>query len=154
MSDNESKRHPFRFLFKLALFLGVLAGITKFVASKKDEYFGITESEARAKMETKLGPRIGEDKAAEVADQVIPKLKEKGVIKADPVEEASTPQSWLRSLPRACPASTGSRRRFAFRAKPAMRGSRASTSRLCADLLLAIELSPQPTIATAIPHST
>ena len=83
MSDTEKDRHPFRFLFKLALFIGVLALITRFVASKKDEYYGLTESQAREKFQSTLGPRIGDDKAAEVADQVIPKLKEKGVIKGD-----------------------------------------------------------------------
>ena len=87
MSENGKDRHPLRFLFKFALFVGFLALITKVVASKKDEYYGITESEARMKFESKLGPRIGEDKAAEIADQVIPKLKEKGVIVADPVED-------------------------------------------------------------------
>ena len=87
MSENGKDRHPFRFLFKFALFVGFLALITKVVASKKDEYYGITESEARMKFESKLGPRIGEDKATEIADQVIPKLKEKGVIVADPVED-------------------------------------------------------------------
>jgi len=87
MSENGKDRHPLRFLFKFALFVGFLALITKVVASKKDEYYGITESEARMKFESKLGPRIGEDKATEIADQVIPKLKEKGVIVADPVED-------------------------------------------------------------------
>lgn len=84
----EKERHPFRFLFKFALFVGIVALIGRAIASKKDEFYGITESEARAKFESKLGSRIGEDKAAEVADQVIPKLKEKGIIKPDPAEEA------------------------------------------------------------------
>lgn len=87
MADNGDKRHPFRFLFKLALFFGVLAGISKLVASKKAEFYGITESEARAKFQSKLGSRIGEEKAGDIADQVIPKLKERGVIKDDPVDE-------------------------------------------------------------------
>ncbi len=89
MADNGDKRHPFRFLFKLALFLGVLTGITKLVASKKSEFYGITESEARAKFQSKLGPRIGDEKAANMAEQVIPKLKQKGVIKDDPIDEVT-----------------------------------------------------------------
>ncbi len=88
MEDTATERHPFRFLFKFLLFVGALAAITKVVASKKKEYYGLTESEARAKFESKLGPRIGEEKAAEVADQVIPRLKDTGVIKPDPVEQA------------------------------------------------------------------
>jgi hypothetical protein len=84
----KSKRHPLRFLFKLALLVGGVAAMSKVVAAKKKEYYGLTESEARAKFQSKLGPRIGEEKAAEVVDQVIPRLKDKGVIKPDPMEQA------------------------------------------------------------------
>lgn len=83
MTDTTKERHPFRFLFKFLLFVGALAAISKVAASKSKDFFGLTESEARAKFESKLGPRIGEEKAAEVADQVIPRLMEKGVIKPD-----------------------------------------------------------------------
>ncbi len=90
MSENtEAKeRHFFRALFKLAIFVGLISLAVKFIAGKKEEYVGLTESEARQKFEEKLGARIGEDKAAEVADQVIPKLKEKGVIVDDPITDA------------------------------------------------------------------
>ena len=87
MADKSTERHPFRFLFKFLLFIGALAAVTKVVASKKKEYYGLTESEARAKFESKLGPRIGEEKASEIADQVIPRLKDSGVIKPDPMEQ-------------------------------------------------------------------
>jgi hypothetical protein len=55
----------------------------RLVAQKKDEYMGLTESEARSKFIQKAGPRIGDDTAEEIADQVIPKLKERGFVKAD-----------------------------------------------------------------------
>ena len=87
MAKSESERHPFRFLFKFLIFIGILVLASKLLAQKKDEYMGMTESEARSKFETKLGPKIGEDKAAEVADQVIPTLKEKGFLKPDPTDE-------------------------------------------------------------------
>jgi hypothetical protein len=88
MEDSATKRHPFRSFFKFLMVIGVLSAIVRLVASKKEEYYGLTESEARAKFESKLGPRIGEKKASEVADQVIPRLMDSGVIKADPVEAA------------------------------------------------------------------
>jgi hypothetical protein len=88
MEDTATERHPFRAFFKFVLVVGALAAITRVVASKKKEYYGLTESEARAKFESTLGPRIGEEKAHEVADQVIPRLKDSGVIKPDPMEEA------------------------------------------------------------------
>ena len=79
----ETDRHPFRFMVKFLIFVGVLYAAGRMLNQKKNEYYGISESEARAKIETKLGPKMGEDKAAELADQIIPKLKDKGVIKAD-----------------------------------------------------------------------
>jgi hypothetical protein len=82
MTDSK-KRHPLRFLFKFMLFVGALTAVTKFMAERKKDFYGLTESEARAKFEAKLGPRIGEEKAAAVADQVIPRLREKGVIRSD-----------------------------------------------------------------------
>ena len=77
------ERHPFRFVFKLALFAGLVYLAGRVVAQKKDEYMGLTESEARSKFVEKAGPRIGEETAEEIADQVIPKLKEKGFVKPD-----------------------------------------------------------------------
>lgn len=77
------ERHPLRFLLKLAIFAGLVYAAGRLVAQKKDEYMGLTESEARSKFVQRAGPRIGDDTAAEIADQVIPKLKEKGFVKAD-----------------------------------------------------------------------
>ncbi len=87
--SEEKKRRPFRVIFKLLVFLGLAAAVAKVLGAKKDELFGLTESEAREKFEQKLASRIGEDVASEIANQVIPKLKEKGVIKDDPAPSAS-----------------------------------------------------------------
>ena len=90
MEENtaEKERHFFRTLIKFAILAGMVSMAVRFVSAKKQEYMGLTESEARQKFEEKLGSKIGEEKAAEVADQVIPKLKEKGVIVDDPIAEA------------------------------------------------------------------
>jgi len=81
--------HPFRVLVKFALIVGLLYGAGRFLAQKKDEFAGLTESEARSKLVEKMGPRVGDDTAAEIADQVIPKLRDKGLIKSDLMEAAS-----------------------------------------------------------------
>ena len=88
MSHGERGRHPFRFVLKFLLFAGLLTAIARVMASKKAEFAGLTDSEARAKFEAKLGPWIGEDKAAEVADQVVPKLKDAGLLEPDATEKA------------------------------------------------------------------
>jgi hypothetical protein len=86
MTEAESDRHIFRSLFKLALLVGIIMAIAKMVAAKKDEYYGISESEARYKVESKLSPRVGDDRAAEIADQVVARLKVAGVVTADAVD--------------------------------------------------------------------
>jgi hypothetical protein len=70
------------------LVIGAVGVLISYLNGKKLEYVGLTESEARRKFEEKLAPRVGEQRAAEVADQVIPKLKERGLILDDPIAEA------------------------------------------------------------------
>ena len=83
------ERHPFRFMMKLAVFFGVAYATGRFLAQKKSEYADLTESQARDKLMEKMSPKVGEDTAGEIADQVIPKLKDRGFIKADPMEDAT-----------------------------------------------------------------
>jgi hypothetical protein len=87
-SVEETERHIFRSLFKLALVAVVVGFIARFVASKKQEYTGLTVSEAKAKVEEKLAPRLGDDTASDVADSVVAKLKERGMLVEDPISEA------------------------------------------------------------------
>lgn len=82
-SEAKNGRHPFRFIFKLLVFAGIIAAAGRFLVSKKEEYAGLTESEARAKMEAKLAPRFGDEKAEEIASQVIPVLIDRGLVKTD-----------------------------------------------------------------------
>jgi hypothetical protein len=79
----ETERHPLRFMVKLLIFMGLLYVAGRFLNQQKEEWMGLSESEAKAKVESKLAPKVGEDKAAEIATQVIAALTEKGVIKAD-----------------------------------------------------------------------
>lgn len=83
------ERHPIRFLIKFALIVGLLYGAGRLLAEKKNEFAGLTEEQARTKLIEKLGPRLGDDTAAEIADQVIPKLKDRGIIGSDPMEAAA-----------------------------------------------------------------
>lgn len=86
----EKERHPFRFLLKLGFLAAFLFFAAKLIMLKKDEYYGLTESEARTKITDRLSRRVGPEKADEVADQVIPLLKDRGVVKPDPVSEAAS----------------------------------------------------------------
>lgn len=91
MAEKSKKdRHPLRFLFKVLVLGAFVYFAGRLVMMKKDEFYGLTESEARSKITDKLGKRVGADKANEVADQVIPLLKDRGVVKSDPVAEAAS----------------------------------------------------------------
>lgn len=86
MSKNsQTDRHPIRTLVRVLILFGLAGMAAKVVAAKKKEFFGLTESQAREKFAEKLGPKLGDDKATELADQVIPRLKERGIVRDDPV---------------------------------------------------------------------
>jgi gas vesicle protein len=87
VEDTTAESHAFRTLVKVLLVVGIISAIVKFLSDRRKDFYGLTEAEARAKFESKLGPIIGEDRAAEVADQVIPRLKESGVLEPDFVDK-------------------------------------------------------------------
>lgn len=88
VEDTTTESHAFRTLLRILFVVGIVSAIAKFLSDRRRDFYGLTEAEARAKFESKLGPIIGEDRAAEVADQVIPRLKESGVLEPDPLGKA------------------------------------------------------------------
>lgn len=89
MKSLAQRREPaIKSLLKLLTILGIVGFVVSYLNGKKLEYAGLTESEARRKVEEKLAPRVGGDRAAEIADQVIPRLKERGVVVEDPIADA------------------------------------------------------------------
>lgn len=88
-SEHEKKeRHVFRKVFRLAVLAGLVGFTAKMVAAKKAEYVGLTESQARVKITEKLSPKLGDIRAAEVAGQVVPRLRERGLVVEDPIVTA------------------------------------------------------------------
>lgn len=83
------ERHPIRFIIRLAILAGLFYVAARFLAEMKEEYAGLTESQARDLFNEKVAPKVGDETAAEIADQVIPKLIEKGLIKPDPATDES-----------------------------------------------------------------
>lgn len=92
-SKHNGGRRPFRFLFKLAVFAGILAAAGRFLVSKKEEYAGLTESEARERMESTLSPRFGDEKAKEITDQVIPVLSDRGMFRSEDAPPTPEPSA-------------------------------------------------------------
>lgn len=71
-------------LILLALLIGMLvAGAKKGRARQASEWQGLTESEARDKLETKLPAKIPAEKRSEISDKVVGKMRERGVLNED-----------------------------------------------------------------------
>jgi len=62
----------------------LIAGCVKKMKSHREsEWHGLTETEARSKLEGKLPSRVPEDKRSAISDKVIAKMRDRGVISED-----------------------------------------------------------------------
>ena len=72
-------------LILLVLLIGVVAACAKKSKTHRaSEWHGLTESEARAKLETKLPGKIPAEKRSAISDKVVAKMRDRGVISEDP----------------------------------------------------------------------
>ena len=72
-----------RKLLRLALVVGGIAVVAKLVSFKKSQWMGLTESQVREKLERRLPGRMPDEKRTEVADKVVSKMRERGVIREE-----------------------------------------------------------------------
>lgn len=70
-------------LLKLALLIGGIAAVSKMVTAKKAEWEGLTENQVREKLDAKLPEQMPEEKRSMVADKVVTKMRERGVLGED-----------------------------------------------------------------------
>ncbi len=79
-------------LVKLALIIGVIAVLAKVVAAKMANWQGLTETEVRDKLASRLPKWVPGEKRAEIADEVVAGMRERGVLRDDeePTVDAST----------------------------------------------------------------
>ncbi|MBT8216786.1 MAG: hypothetical protein HKN80_06300 [Acidimicrobiia bacterium] len=79
-------------LIKLALLVGGVAFAAKLMEAKKAEWEGMTEPDVRAKLDARLPEKVPADKRAEIADKIVGKMREKGVLgeEAPASDEAPT----------------------------------------------------------------
>ena len=83
--ETDEERHPLRKLFRLIVVAAVVYFGWKMFETQRDEFMGLTESEAKAKLREKLIPRLGEETADQIVEQVVPRLRDKGIVQPDPV---------------------------------------------------------------------
>lgn len=70
-------------LFKLAVIAGLVAGAVKMMGAQKQQWEGLTETEARAKLDAKLPAKLTGEKRTEVTEKVVGAMKDKGVLVPD-----------------------------------------------------------------------
>ncbi len=78
-------KKPFILLVMLLVVLTVVAKKAK--SQQNSEWHGLTESEARSKLDAKLPDKIPSDKRSALADMVVGKMRDRGVI----VDQAAVP---------------------------------------------------------------
>lgn len=76
-------------LFKIALLAGIVVGILKLKAAK-DKLHGMTEEEVRAKLDSKMSGKVPPEKAEFISDTVIGKMRQRGVLREEPVSTSTT----------------------------------------------------------------
>ena len=78
-------------LLKLTLIVGGIAAVAKLVTARKAEWQGLTESQVREKLDSRLPGRIPDEKRAAVADKVVSKMQERGVLRVQDETTAPAP---------------------------------------------------------------
>lgn len=72
-------------LILLVLLVVVIAACAKKAKShRQSEWHGLTESEARSKLDAKLPGKIPAEKRSAISDKVVAKMRDRGVISEDP----------------------------------------------------------------------
>ena len=67
-------------LVMLALIVGAIAVVAKLVAAQMAKWQGLTESEVRDKLESRLPKWVPGEKRAEIADKVVSGMRERGAL--------------------------------------------------------------------------
>ena len=70
-------------LFKLAVIGGLVYGGVRFFQAQKAEWEGLTESEVRDKIDTKLAGRVPDEAADQIKDGVVQKMQSMGKLAED-----------------------------------------------------------------------
>ncbi len=75
-------------LIKLLVLGGIIAAIVKLVQSKKAEWEGLTETEVRSKLDSKLSPKMPPEKLEKIQDNVVGVMRARGKLREEPTLES------------------------------------------------------------------
>ena len=77
-------------LIALVVLVLISVGLKKAKAEREAEWRGLTEDEARSKLETKLPSQMPDEKRSAISDKVMAKMLAKGVIVENPGASAGS----------------------------------------------------------------
>jgi len=70
-------------LFRLAVLAGIAFLVYKAMTEKRN-WTGLTETEARAKLNEKLSARVSAERLDRMTDQIVDKMRSRGVLRTEP----------------------------------------------------------------------
>jgi hypothetical protein len=71
-------------IVSLLLVLLIAACVKKAKSHRESEWHGLTETEARSKLDARLPGRIPDHKRSAISEKVVAKMRDRGVISKDP----------------------------------------------------------------------
>ena len=80
-------------LFKLALLVAVVMIVAKKMCGGMGNWEGMTEADVRNKLDSKLRDRVPDEKREMIADKVVGKMREKGVLTDDAAEASAATEA-------------------------------------------------------------
>ena len=88
-------------LLGLIIVAGAAAAAAKLAMAKKVEWQGLSEAQAREKVDQSLPSRVPDEKRAEVADKVVAKMRERGMLEetVEPVVESDEEETVAEEAP-------------------------------------------------------
>ena len=78
-------------LFTLAIFVGLIVALAKFISEQKAAWTGLTEPEIRNKLQTKLDSKVPDEQIAEIANKVIEEMRKRGMVGMEPAADEGVP---------------------------------------------------------------
>jgi len=75
-------------LFKFGLFAAMVTGVIKLVSTQKAAWQGLSESEIRVKLHTKLDAKVPGEKVDQMADKIVDGMRKRGVLGEEAPGEA------------------------------------------------------------------
>ena len=77
-------------LIMVAVVLLIMMAIKKAMSHRQSEWRGLSESEARSRLDARLPSRIPDDKRTAISDKVVAKMRDRGVLREDVADESAT----------------------------------------------------------------